>query len=308
MEARVLDLNDVVNGIEPMLRRLIGENIDLETHLAPSLGRIKADPGQIEQVIVNLVVNARDAMPEGGQLTIETGNVVLDQVFAREHPGAGAGSHVWLAVRDTGTGMDQQVLDRLFEPFFTTKPPGRGTGLGLATVYGIVKQSDGYIWPSSKPGQGSTFEVYLPRIDQDVDAKVPEPEADAHETHSGTETILIVEDESVVRELSGRVLEDLGYVVVLASHPQEGLDYVEQYTNHIDLLITDVIMPGMSGKDLADRALELRPNLRVLYISGYTDDAIVDHGVLSPELDFLAKPFTPGVLGQKVRQVLDRPT
>ena len=307
METRILDLNDVVTGIEPMLRRLIGEDIDLDTRLAPLLGRVKADPGQIEQVIVNLVVNARDAMPEGGRLTIETESVFLDQIFVREHPGANTGPHVKLAVRDTGTGMDEQVLERLFEPFFTTKPAGQGTGLGLATVYGIVKQSDGYICPSSELGQGSIFEVYLPRIDQDVMAEAPEQKGIAPENRSGTETILIVEDEPMVRELSGRVLEDLGYVVVLACHPREGLVYVEQHMDQIDLLITDVIMPGMSGKDLADQILERCPGLRVLYISGYTDDAIADHGVLSPDLDFLPKPFTPDKLAQKVREVLDQP-
>ena len=304
LQPEVLDLNVVVAEMDKMLRRLIGENIALETLLAPDLGRVRADPNQIEQVLVNLAVNARDAMADGGggTLTIETANVDLDEAFTQAHLGSKAGPHALLAVTDTGTGMDATVRAHLFEPFFTTKEVGKGTGLGLATVYGIVKQSDGYISVSSEPGRGSSFKVYLPRLDARPRTSSPALKGVAGR---GTETILVVEDEPAVLALSQRALEAHGYVVLAASDATTALRLVERHGGTIHLLLTDVVMPGMSGRDLADQLAARRPGTRVLYMSGYPGDAVVQHGELQPGASFLQKPFSADGLARKVRDVLD---
>ena len=298
---KVIDLNTVVAGITTMLQRLIGEDIELVFVAGSELGRVKADPGQIEQVIANLVVNARDAMPHGGRLTIETGNVQLGERYARQHAGVQAGSYVMLAVSDTGTGMDRETQARIFEPFFTTKEPGKGTGLGLSTVFGIVKQSGGNIWVYSEPGHGTTFKVYLPLVHDVEDAAEPERVRPA----GGTETILIVEDEDDVRALACEVLATYGYEVLQARTPAEALLIAERHTGPVQLLVTDVVMPGMSGRLLAQQLAPLRPEMKVLYMSGYTDDAIVHHGTLDAGTAFIEKPFTPDALAAGVRRVLD---
>jgi PAS domain S-box-containing protein len=302
LQPEILDLNVVVAEMDRMLRRLIGEHIALNTVLAPELGRVRADPNQIEQVIVNLAVNARDAMPDGGKLTIETANMELDESFAQAHLGAVPGHYAMVAVTDTGSGMDASVRAHLFEPFFTTKEVGKGTGLGLATVYGIVKQSDGYISVYSEPGRGSSFKVYLPRI------QTPQSAATASgkdRLDRGTETILVVEDEAAVLALSRRALEMQGYVVLAAADPAAAIRVVERHGGMIHLLLTDVVMPGLSGRELADRLLARRPGLRVLYMSGYPGDAVVQHGALPVGSAFLQKPFSPDGLARKVRDVLD---
>lgn len=307
LEPRVLDLNHAVRGIEKMIRRLIGEDIDIETHLAPALETTLADPGQIEQILVNLALNARDAMPRGGKLTFETGNVELDAEYARRHAGVTPGPHVMLAVSDTGHGMPPEVLEHLFEPFFTTKERGKGTGLGLATVYGIVKQSGGHIWVYSEPGRGSTFKVYLPRIAPAEAAAVALSTARAEAARRpGTETVLVVEDEDGVRATVAATLRAQGYTVHEARTPGDALLRFEPIAPKVGLLITDVVLPDMSGRELAERLQALRPGLRVLYMSGYTDNAIVHHGVLDPGLAFLQKPFTRDALARKVREVLDK--
>ncbi|HZN62951.1 MAG TPA: ATP-binding protein, partial [Planctomycetota bacterium] len=302
LEPAVLDLNNVLGGMDKLLRRVLGEDIFLGTVLAPDLGRVKADRGQIEQVIMNLVVNARDAMPKGGNLTLETRNVELDATYAREHPDASPGPHVQLAVSDTGGGIPAEVLPRIFEPFFTTKERGKGTGLGLATVYGIVKQSGGHITAYSEPGRGATFKVYLARVDAMV-VKAP-----AHDTDrrvlSGKETILVVEDEAPVRKLLLQVLARLGYTLIEADTGMHALKAISKHNGPIHLMVTDVVMPGMSGRELARQIEPLRPETKVLYMSGYTEDAIVHHGELDPGTAFLAKPFTPHALAAKVREVL----
>ena len=302
LQPEVLDLNVVVAEMDKMLRRLIGEHIALEAVLAPDLGRVRADPNQIEQVIVNLAVNARDAMPDGGKLTIETANVDLDEAFAQAHLGSVPGSYAQLAVTDTGAGMDATVRAHLFEPFFTTKEVGKGTGLGLATVYGIVKQSGGYISVYSEPGRGSSFKIYLPRI-----ATPPEAAAGPQKggPAPGSETVLVVEDEPAVLTLSRRALEAQGYVVLAASDPIAALRVVERHGGTIHLLLTDVVMPGLSGRELADRLTAQRPGIRVLYMSGYPGDAVVQHGTLPSGSAFLQKPFSPDGLARKVRDVLD---
>jgi PAS domain S-box-containing protein len=303
LQPRVLDLNAVVTGLSGILRRLIGEDIDLMTVLGPQLGRVRADPGQLEQVIVNLVLNARDAMPEGGRLTIETANVDVD-VASPEVPGVGPGSYATIAVRDTGVGMDEDTRQRIFEPFFTTKAPGKGTGLGLATVYGIVEQSEGTIAVVSEPGQGTTVRIYLPRVDQAVEAPpvVPRPP----ESSRRGETVLLVEDEDAVRELVVEILQAEQYTVLAASDPGTALMIAERHRGPIHLLLTDVVMPQMSGRRLAEELASLRPETKVIYISGYTDDAIVHHGVADNQTSaFIAKPFTPEGLTAKIREVLD---
>ncbi|OLC08838.1 MAG: hypothetical protein AUH41_07160 [Gemmatimonadetes bacterium 13_1_40CM_66_11] len=302
LQPEVLDLNVVVAEMDKMLRRLIGEHIALVTVLAPDLGRVRADPNQIEQVIVNLAVNARDAMPEGGKLTIETADVDLDEAFAQTHLGSVPGPYAMLAVTDSGVGMDASVRAHVFEPFFTTKEVGRGTGLGLATVYGIVKQSDGYISVYSEVGHGSSFKIYLPRIAQPADAPVsPQRSGPAR----GTETVLVVEDEPAVLTLSRRALEAQGYVVLAASDAAAALRVVERHGGTIHMLVTDVVMPGLSGRELADRLVAQRPGIRVLYMSGYPGDAVVQHGGLPQGSAFLQKPFSPDTLARKVRDVLD---
>ena len=305
LQPKVIDLNALVPEIEKMLRRLIGEDILFATVLHPHLGNVRADPGQIEQVIVNLAVNARDAMPDGGRLTIETRNVELDAEYAVDHPTVKPGRYVMLAVTDSGVGMDEETKSRIFEPFFTTKVRGKGTGLGLATVYGIVQQTGGHIWPYSEPGRGTTMRVYLPRVDAPADAIEHASDA-APDTLRGNETILVVEDEAPVRAVTRQLLERNGYTVLEAPDGAAALALVDGAagSRHIDLLLTDVIMPGMSGRELADKLKARRPNVRVLFMSGYTDDAVVRHGMLEPGLAYLEKPFRPPMLLKKVRGVL----
>jgi len=298
---QVMDLGEVVGGMQEMLRRLIGEDIQIVTSTAPGLGRVKADPSQMEQVILNLAVNARDAMPEGGKLTIETRNVELDGQYALGQTHAPPGSYVVLAVSDTGMGMDSGTLARVFEPFFTTKPQGQGTGLGLAMVYGIVQQSGGHVWVYSEPGHGTTFKIYLPRIPGDKSAVGAREEPAAR---PGAETVLLVEDEEMVRRLVRSVLELKGYTVLEASGGEEALKIAREHDGLIELLVTDVVMPGMSGRQVAERLRPLRPETRVLFMSGYTDDVVVRHGILDQEAAFIEKPFTPVGFAQKVREVL----
>jgi signal transduction histidine kinase/ActR/RegA family two-component response regulator len=305
LEPRVLDLNAVVGDMERMLRRLIGEDVELVTSLAPGLGRVRADPGQVEQVIMNLAVNARDAMPRGGRLTIETAELDVDQELARHHVDFVPGRYVMLAVTDTGVGMDRADQAHIFEPFFTTKGPGQGTGLGLATVYGIVKQSGGHVWFYSEPGRGTCFKIYFPAVWEAAADLAPPPGSGRSEGH---ETILLVEDEPAVRVLAREVLSLNGYRVLAAAGADEAHRLCAgrgDEADAIDLLITDVVMPGTSGRELAEALLAQRPGLRVLYISGYTADAIVRHGILHESLPFLSKPFSPQALTRKVREVLD---
>jgi two-component system, cell cycle sensor histidine kinase and response regulator CckA len=299
----VLNLNALLTDLGKMLPRLIGEDVELALKLEPKLGLVKADQSQIEQVVMNLVVNARDALPRGGRLVVETSNVTLNHAYTLLHPGSRVGPYVLLSVTDNGTGMSPETLAHLFEPFFTTKERGKGTGLGLATVYGVVKQSGGYIWVDSEPGKGSSFRVYLPQIDEPVSA--PVVAALPAESFQGAETILLVEDAGPLRKLAHALLEQNGYHVLAAEHGAEALKIAEQKTRHIDLLLTDVIMPGMTGRALADRLVAEQAGLRVLYMSGYTDSAIADQGVLEPGTYLLHKPFTEEALIQKVREVLD---
>ncbi|HEU0109111.1 MAG TPA: ATP-binding protein, partial [Vicinamibacteria bacterium] len=305
LQPQVLDLNTVVRDMEKLLHRLIGEDIEFATRTEPTLRTVKADPGQIEQVIMNLAVNARDAMPQGGKLTMETGNVILDAEYVRHHTGAREGQHVMLAVSDTGHGMDAETQARIFEPFFTTKEKGKGTGLGLATVYGIVKQSGGSIWVYSEPGHGATFKVYLPAVDQPVQAQGSEVVESA--APRGSETVLVVEDEETLREIVREALQASGYNVLEARHGAEALRICESHATPIHLVITDIVMPGFGGRDLGERIRSSRPEIRMLYMSGYTDDTVVRHGVLTAEVAFLQKPFTLDALGRKVRAVLDTP-
>ena len=302
---RVLDLNAVVTNIEKMLKRLIGEDIELVTVLGESLWPIKADPGQLEQVLLNLVVNARDAMPKGGVLTIETANVQIDSTSAQAHFPLTPGPYVLLTFSDTGIGMDAETQARIFEPFFTTKEKGKGTGLGLAMVYGIVKQSGGYIWVSSEVGKGTTFKIYLPRTEEET--AEPGTGRSGLEAQQGRETLLLVEDEEAVRALARNVLRKKGYTVLEAGHGEEALKLSEQYLGQIDLLVTDVVMPQMSGFELARRLANSRPQIKVLYISGYADNAVWREGGLEPGGAFLQKPFSPEALAGKVREVLGGP-
>jgi two-component system, cell cycle sensor histidine kinase and response regulator CckA len=305
MQPKRLDLNALVANVEKMLGRLIGEDIDVVVRPAPSLGTVKADPGQIEQVILNLAVNARDAMPKGGSLTLETASVQLDEGYAAAHPPLQPGRYVMLAVSDTGIGMNEETQQRIFEPFFTTKPEGQGTGLGLSTVYGIVKQSGGYIWVYSEPGRGTTFKVYLPRVDEPAEA-APAGAAPA-EAPRGHETILLVEDTATLQEVIRETLEESGYTVLLASNGEEALALAREREGPIHLLLTDVVMPKLGGGDLAKLLLALRPEIRVLYMSGYTSGAISHHGVLGEGVMLLEKPFTGDKLARVVREALDRP-
>ena len=307
LQPKVINLNALVPEVEKMLRRLIGEDILFATVLPPRLGNVRADPGQLEQVIVNLAVNARDAMPDGGRLTIETRNVELDESYAADHPSVRPGRYVMLAVTDTGVGMDEETKARIFEPFFTTKVRGKGTGLGLATVYGIVQQTGGHIWPYSERGQGTTMRVYLPRVDEPADP-IERPGDVAPETLRGSETILLVEDEAPVRAVTRQLLQRNGYTVLEAPDGPTALALVdgEKGSQHVDLLLTDVIMPGMSGRELAKQLKARRPEVRALFMSGYTDDAVVRHGMLEPGLAYLEKPFRPTALLRKVREVLHK--
>jgi PAS domain S-box-containing protein len=303
LQPKVLDLNGIVVGLDKLLRRLMDEDIEMKTIVAKDLGTIKADPGQVEQVIMNLVVNARDAMPDGGRLTVETQNVELDGAYARDHATVRPGRYVLLAVSDTGVGMSADTIAHIFEPFYTTKESGRGTGLGLSTAYGIVKQSGGYIWVYSEPGEGTTFKVYLPRVDEPAEA-LPTKKAPLADG-AGTETILLVEDEPELRELTRTILASRGYSVVEAINPDQAERLAEKYGAKIHLLLTDVIMPGISGRELAKRLSARQPAMRVLYMSGYTYNVIAQNGTLERGVSFLQKPFTPGVLIEKVREVLD---
>jgi two-component system, cell cycle sensor histidine kinase and response regulator CckA len=303
LSPRVLNLNDTVMNLDSLLRRLIGEDVEVLTAPAQDLGSVKADPGQIEQVIMNLALNARDAMPHGGKLTLETANIQLDNSYSVEHQPITPGAYVMLAVSDTGVGMTPEVQARIFEPFFTTKEVGKGTGLGLSTVYGIVKQSGGFIWVYSEPERGSTFKIYLPRVDQPAESGTAEKRL--RDVLRGTETILLVEDDSQLRQLTSSVLAHCGYKVLVATGPEEGLQIAASNHQQIQLLITDVVMPGMNGRQLADKILQISPSLKVLYISGYTNSAIVHFGVLDEGLWFLPKPFSLSALVGKVREVLD---
>jgi PAS domain S-box-containing protein len=302
LQPRVIDLNALLVNLDKMLRRLIGEDVVVETITAPDLGSVKADPGQIEQVIMNLVLNARDAMPRGGKLTLETANVDLDADYARDHDGVRAGPYVMLAVSDNGIGMSPEIQSRIFEPFFTTKELGRGTGLGLSTAYGIVKQSGGHIWVYSEPGRGTTFKIYLDRVDHPAEIIRQGPPAPPIR---GTETIFLVEDDRQVRDLACSVLTGSGYSVLVAENAPEVAKICEQYGNTVHLLLTDVVMPGVSGREVAKQVTARWPNTKVLYMSGYTENSIVHHGVLDEGTFFLPKPFTPSVLTNKVREVLD---
>jgi len=304
IQPKVLDLNALVSEVGKMLRRVIGEDLTLTTVLSPRLGQVKADPGQIEQVLMNLAVNARDAMPQGGKFTIETANVELDQNSIQGQPEVQPGCYVLLAVSDTGCGMTEETKAHIFEPFFTTKDLGKGTGLGLATVYGIVKQSGGYIYVDSEPGHGTMFKIYLPLVEDGVPSgqSHTNPKTSPH----GSETILLVEDEDAVRSLTRYALQLHGYAVLEARDGEEALRVAEQHQGPIHLLMTDVVMPRMDGRQVAERLAQAQPGLKVLFLSGYTDDAVVRHGVLASEVAFLQKPFTPSALTQKVRDVLDQ--
>ena len=303
LQPKVIDLNCVISDLKKMLVRLIGEDIDLRTVLEPGLGTVKADPGQIEQVIMNLVLNARDAMPRGGKLSIETADVYLDEEYITSHMPLDPGSYVMLVVSDNGVGIDEQIQARIFEPFFTTKELGKGTGLGLATVYGIVKQSGGYIWVYSEPGHGTIFKIYLPLVGEK--AQQYKRSIEPGESFHGTQTVLLVEDEEIVRKLVCEVLKSYGYQVLDAANGGAALLLCERYEEQIHLLITDVVMPEIGGRELADRLLLLHPEMKVLYMSGYTEDAIVHHGILDTDITFIQKPFTADSLMRKVNQVLN---
>jgi CheY-like chemotaxis protein len=306
LQPRVLDLNVVVADIERILQRLIGEDVNLACFPGQALGRVLADPNQIEQVLMNLAVNARDAMPRGGRITIETQNVEIDDAAAARHVGMRPGPFVLLAVSDNGAGMDAETQAHIFDPFFTTKEQGKGTGLGLSTVYGIVKQSGGYIFVHSEVGRGTSFKIYLPRVERATDdplpARVSPPLAGPAE-----ETILLVEDEEMVRELVRQLLAQQGYTVLSASGGAEAITLCQRHTGPIHLLLTDVVMPQMSGQELSIFLASLHPETRVLYMSGYTDDAIVHRGVLQPGTAFIQKPFTPEALEVSIRRVLGSP-
>ena len=286
-----------------MLQRVIGEDIEMRIVTPPNLGSVKADPGQIEQVIMNLAVNARDAMPKGGSLVLEIANVDLDETYAQKHPGTRAGRYVMLAVSDTGVGMDAETRSRIFEPFFTTKSVGRGTGLGLSVVYGIVKQSGGSIEVYSEQEQGTTFKIYLPCVEEPAEVLPATQSLPAR--MQGTETILLVEDDAQVRNLAATALTSCGYTVLVADSARAALPKCDEHKGDIDLLLTDVVMPGSGGREVANQVLARRPNTKVLYMSGYTTNAIVHHGDLEPDTFFLQKPFSPAGLSAKVREVLD---
>ncbi len=305
IEPRVLNLNDIIQSVQRMLRRLIGEDIEFLATLNATPGHIKADPGQMEQVIMNLAVNARDAMPKGGKLLVTTDNVTLDNTGSRNFPQLTPGQYVRLAVADTGTGMTEEVKAHLFEPFFTTKPAGKGTGLGLATCFGIIQQSSGHIEVESALGKGTTFKLYFPQVkDTPEPARTP---STTFQAAGGSETILLVEDEAGVRDLAVSTLREKGYTVVEARNGEEGLRIAQQYPGKIDLVFSNIVMPVMGGKEMADALQASRPDTRVLFTSGYTDDAIGHHGVLRPGIEFLQKPYLTATLARRVREVLDAP-
>ena len=301
----VIDINAVVKDLDKMLRRLIDEHVEITILPGANLGRVKADSGYVGQLVMNLVVNARDAMPNGGRLTIATNNVTLDDAFARAHPGARPGDYVMLSVSDSGTGMTDEVKARLFEAFFTTKPKGKGTGLGLATCHTIMQQSGGHIAVQSELGKGTNFKIYFPRVDQPLDgAALPQ----IGSVPRGTETLLVVEDEPPLRLLAQCVLQAQGYHVLTASNGEEALRSVRNHkATPIRLVISDVIMPQMGGRVMAEWLKSANPDLKVLFTSGYTDDAIIQQGLLSEGIEFLSKPYTPARLARKVREMLDKP-
>jgi signal transduction histidine kinase/CheY-like chemotaxis protein len=303
LQPKVLDLNKVIFETNKILQRLIGEDVDLLIGLGPELGKVKADPSQLEQVLMNLAINARDAMPQGGKLTIETDDVFIDEEYASHHFSIHPGRYIVLAVSDTGCGMDEATQSHIFDPFFTTKEVGKGTGLGLSTVYGIVKQSGGNIWVYSEVGRGTTFKIYLPC----VESPIGEPKIGAEDTdlQIGTETVLLVEDEERVRDMTKEILQESGYQVLEAKHGQDALRVADRHAGIIHLMLSDVVMPQMSGRELAERLAPLRKDMKVLYMSGYTDDAIVHHGVLDEGMSFIEKPFTPNALARKVREILN---
>ncbi len=303
IEPRVLDLNAIVTDMNRMLRRVIGEDVALRSTLARELGRVRADPGQLEQIIMNLAVNARDAMPNGGELTIETANVDLDEPYAQSHLEVQPGRYVMLAISDSGLGMSEEVQRRIFEPFFTTKEKGKGTGLGLATVFGIVKQNGGHIWVYSEVGQGTTFKIYLPLIEDEAAAGRPVVRT---ARAVGNETILVVEDDDAVRSITVLALRTFGYNVLEASSGAEAIGICKAHEGTIHLMVSDVVMPQMGGRATSEAVVDLREGIRVLFLSGYTDDTVVRHGVLHEQVAFLQKPFTPGALARKVREVLEQ--
>jgi signal transduction histidine kinase/ActR/RegA family two-component response regulator len=304
MEMKVLDLNTLLRDLDKMLRRVIGEDIALVTLLAEDLGRTRADVGQIEQVIMNLAVNAKDAMPSGGKLTIETANVELDKSYARSHVDVKQGHYVMFSVSDTGVGMTTEVRERIFEPFFTTKEKGKGTGLGLSTTYGIVKQSGGHIWVYSEQGKGTTFKIYLPRVNEPLEDITKDVLKE--KLPRGNETILVVEDEEEVRKLTAKILERQGYRILETSNGDDALLACERRKGPIHLMLADIVMPGMSGSELAKLLKPLYPEIKILYMSGYTDNAVVRHGVLKKGVNYIQKPFTTEGLARKVREVLDK--
>jgi PAS domain S-box-containing protein len=301
IEPRVIDLNESVVEIQKMLHRIIGEDIELTIRLQPGLGYVKADSGQLGQVLMNLAVNSRDAMPTGGKLAIETANVDLDDTYVRQHLGARSGPFVMLAVSDTGMGMDSETLSHVFEPFFTTKESGKGTGLGLSMVYGIIKQNNGYIMAYSEPGRGTTFKIYIPRTVESL----PLPQVVEKEIPGGSETILVVEDELALRELTCVLLEEAGYTVLESTGVEDAIATGKDSQRKIDLLLTDIVMPRLDGRELANQLVALRPNLRVLFMSGYTDDVMVHRGLLKQATVLVQKPFTKAKLLRKVRETLD---
>jgi two-component system cell cycle sensor histidine kinase/response regulator CckA len=303
LQPAVIDLNAILREVTPLVRRMIGEQIELIESLAPGLGHVKADPAQIEQVVMNLAANARDAMPEGGRLTIGTANAELDETYTSRRVAVRPGRYVMLSVTDTGIGMDEQTMSQVFDPFFTTKPAGKGTGLGMATVYGIVKQSGGSIWVYSEPGNGTTFKIYLPETGGPLEGRKP-PLDTARRSHAG-ETVLLVEDEDAVRRIAQRILVGEGYRVLVAASGPEALELAAGNPRAIDLLLTDVVMPQMNGSELAGRISAGNPGLKVLFMSGYTDDVIVRQGILQPDTQFIGKPFNSDALKRKVREVLD---
>ena len=299
----MINLNKTLMDMDKMLRRLIGENIEMKTIPDDALFPVKADPGQIEQVITNLVVNARDAMPDGGKLTLETKNVFLDEQYAKTHPETISAWHVMLAVSDTGIGMSEEVLSHIFEPFFTTKPVGTGTGLGLSTSYGIVKQNRGGIWVYSEPGKGTTVKVYLPAIEDEARILVEDREKAV--LVDGTETVLVVEDDADIRKLVVRHLKARGYRVLSAANGDEALALVNKHADPIDLLITDMVMPLMGGRELADNLALIRPGMHVLFMSGYTGNSIVHQGILNHEIKFIQKPFSMAEFLKKIREAIE---
>ncbi len=304
LQLRVLDLNTLVTQVKELLPPVLGEDIQLFLDLDPEAGRVKADAAQMEQVIMNLVFNARDAMPEGGELTIQTAHTQLDEDWVQRHAGAQTGPHVMLAVHDTGRGMDEEVLTHIFEPFFTTKDRTKGTGLGLATVYGTVRQSGGYITVSSKVGQGTVFQIFLPRVEDPVE--VVEVPVAAPEPARGAETILVVEDDDAVRRMTREFLKIKGYTVLEARGAANAIQVMEERNEEIDLVLTDVLMPGMKGRELVEKLTQIRANIKVLYMSAYTEDAAINIGVLNPGTEFIEKPFGPDDLANKIREVLAR--